>query len=128
MNQLKGIFLSLLLISIPVLADVETTSSVRGTVNVAGATVEITNQATGQSKTVTANESGSFSASFLKVGGPYTITASATGYNRESVDGLFLILNETSNVAITLVSVSDIEEVVTTAARSGSIKMVPVPA
>ena len=123
MNQLKGIFLSLLLISIPVLADVETTSSVRGTVNVAGATVEITNQATGQSKTVTANESGSFSASFLKVGGPYTITASATGYNRESVDGLFLILNETSNVAITLVSVSDIEEVVTTAARSGSIKI-----
>ena len=50
MNQLKGIFLSLLLISIPVLADVETTSSVRGTVNVAGATVEITNQATGHQK------------------------------------------------------------------------------
>ena len=53
MNYLKGLFLSIILISVPVLSEVETTSSIRGTVNVAGATVSITNESTGQSKLVT---------------------------------------------------------------------------
>ena len=47
MNYIKGLLLSILLISVPAFAEVETTSSIRGTVNVAGATVEITNQSTG---------------------------------------------------------------------------------
>ena len=80
MNYIKGLFLSIILISVPVLSEVETTSSIRGTVNVVGATVEITNQSTGQSKSVTAGATGGFSASFLKVGGPYSVSASAPGY------------------------------------------------
>ena len=123
MNYIKGLFLSILLISVPAFAEVETTSSIRGTVNVAGATVEITNQSTGQTKSVTAGTTGNFSASFLKVGGPYSVSASAPGYARESVDGLFLVLNESTNISITLVSTADVEEVVTTASRAGSIKV-----
>ena len=67
MNYIKGLLLSILLISVPAFAEVETTSSIRGTVNVAGATVENTNQSTGQTKSVTAGTTGNFSASFLKV-------------------------------------------------------------
>ena len=84
MNYIKGLFLSILLISVPAFAEVETTSSIRGTVNVAGAAVEITNQSTGQTKSVTAGTTGNFSASFLKVGGPYSVSASAPGYARPS--------------------------------------------
>ena len=123
MNYIKGLFLSILLISVPAFAEVETTSSIRGTVNVAGATVEITNQSTGQTKSVTAGTTGNFSASFLKVGGPYSVSASAPGYAKESVDGLFLVLNESTNISIRLVSTADVEEVVTTASRAGSIKV-----
>ena len=123
MNYLKGLFLSILLISVPVFSEVETTSSIRGTVNVAGATVSITNESTGQSKSVTSGSSGTFSASFLKVGGPYSVSASAPGYSTESVDGLFLILNETTSVSITLASADDLEEVVTVASKAGSIKI-----
>ena len=123
MNHLKGLFLSIILISVPVFSEVETTSSIRGTVNVAGATVSITNESTGQSKSVTSGSSGTFSASFLKVGGPYSVSASAPGYSTESVDGLFLILNETTSVSITLASADDLEEVVTVASKAGSIKI-----
>ena len=123
MNYVKVLFLSSFLIAFPVFSEVETTSSIRGTVNVAGATVEITNQSTGQSKSVSAGSTGGFSASFLKVGGPYSVSASAPGYATESVDGLFLVLNETTNIAITLTSSEDIEEVVTVGSKAGTIKV-----
>ena len=75
MNYIKVLFLSSFLIAFPVFSEVETTSSIRGTVNIAGATVEITNQSTGQTKSVSAGSTGGFSASFLKVGGPYSVSA-----------------------------------------------------
>ena len=123
MNYIKVLFLSSFLIAFPVFSEVETTSSIRGTVNVAGATVEITNQSTGQSKLVSAGSTGGFSASFLKVGGPYSVSASAPGYASESVDGLFLVLNETTNITITLFSSEDLEEVVTIGSKAGTIKV-----
>ena len=123
MNYIKVLFLSSFLIAFPVFSEVETTSSIRGTVNVAGATVEITNQSTGQSKSVSAGSTGGFSASFLKVGGPYSVSASAPGYVTESVDGLFLVLNETTNITITLFSSEDLEEVVTIGSKAGTIKV-----
>ena len=62
MNYIKVLFLSSFLIAFPVFSEVETTSSIRGTVNIAGATVEITNQSTGQTKSVSAGSTGGFSA------------------------------------------------------------------
>ena len=51
----------------------------RGTVNVSGATVVAEHTPTGITKTTSAGSSGSFSLSFLPIGGPYTVKVSAPG-------------------------------------------------
>ncbi|MDC0886739.1 carboxypeptidase-like regulatory domain-containing protein, partial [Altererythrobacter sp.] len=61
------------------------TSGVEGTVAdangtpVAGATVVVTDTRTGQARTLTTGSDGAFRAGSLVPGGPYTITATATG-------------------------------------------------
>ena len=93
---LKKVFLfsSVFFLSLPVFSDVDTTSGMRGTVNVSGATVVAEHTPTGITKTTTTGSSGSFSLSFLPIGGPYTVKVSAPGYNSESIDGLFLNLGD----------------------------------
>ena len=104
-------------------AEVGTTSSIRGVVNVSGAEVTVKHVPTGTTKTRTANEDGLFFVSDLLVGGPYEITASASGYQTQSESGLFLVLNKTAAVEISLVS-NDMEEIgVTASASSGTIRM-----
>jgi outer membrane receptor for ferrienterochelin and colicin len=117
MNSIKRLILTCLIVSFPVFADVDTTSSLRGSVNVGGAEVTVTNEATGITKTTTASGNGNFSLSFLPVGGPYTIEVRAPGYGTETVENIYLVLNETTNVSANLVSSSSVEEVVVTAAR-----------
>jgi hypothetical protein len=63
----------------------ETTSSIRGTVTadgkaVAGAKVIITHVPSGTRSTDTTDAAGVFSASGLRVGGPFTVVVSAPGY------------------------------------------------
>ena len=60
----------------------ETTSTIRGTVSsggapVAGATVEVLNVPSGTRSTLTTDANGNFSATGLRVGGPYTVTVTA---------------------------------------------------
>jgi len=106
-----------------VFAEVETTSSLRGVVNVAGAVVSATHTPTGTSKTRSANADGAFYLSDLQIGGPYDISVSAPGYKSESLGGVYLVLDKTTEIAVTLVS-SDIEEITVTATASqGSIRM-----
>ena len=106
-----------------VFAEVETTSSLRGVVNVAGAVVSATHTPTGTSKTRSASADGAFYLSDLQIGGPYEISVSAPGYKSESLGGIYLVLDKTTDVTVTLVS-SDIEEITVTAAASqGSIRM-----
>ena len=106
-----------------VFAEVETTSSLRGVVNVAGAVVSATHTPTGTSKTRSASADGAFYLSDLQIGGPYDISVSAPGYKTESLGGIYLVLDKTTDVTVTLVS-SDIEEITVTASASqGSIRM-----
>ena len=106
-----------------VFAEVATTSSLRGVVNVAGAVVSATHTPTGTSKSRSASADGAFYLSDLQIGGPYDISVAAPGYKTESLGGVFLILNKTTDITVTLVS-SDIEEITVTAAASeGSIRM-----
>ena len=103
-------------------AEVDTTSSIRGVVNVSGAVVSATHTPTGSTKSKTATD-GAFYLSNLLIGGPYEITISASGYGTQSIGDVYLVLNETSNLEVTLVS-DDLEEItVTAAAGQGSIRM-----
>jgi len=79
----------------------ETTSSVRGTITqpdgtpAGGATVRVTDTRTGTSRTTTTSDSGQFSASGLRVGGPYTIQVEAAGSAPQSITDVTLGLGET---------------------------------
>ena len=114
---------ALLFSSAPVLTDVDVTSSLRGNVNVSGATIVAKHTPTGISKVTTAGSSGNFTLSFLPVGGPYEITASAPGYSSERLEGVFLVLSETASISVTLARSAAEELVVTAVAGTGIIKM-----
>ena len=119
MTKLKKLFIvpalfAALFTSLPLLTDVDTTSSIRGSVNVSGASVLAEHTPTGITKATSAGASGNFSLSFLPIGGPYEITVSAPGYQTARLEGIFLVLNETESVSVTL-SRSDAEEIVVTA-------------
>ncbi len=122
---LKKIFLfsSVFCLSLPVFSDVDTTSGMRGTVNVTGATVVAEHTPTGITKTTTTGSSGSFSLSFLPIGGPYTVKVSAPGYNSESIDGLFLNLGDPLSFGVTLTSTSAADEIIVTAKPAEAFKM-----
>jgi hypothetical protein len=122
---LKKVFLfsSVFFLSLPVFSDVDTTSGMRGTVNVSGATVVAEHTPTGITKTTTTSSSGSFSLSFLPIGGPYTVKVSAPGYNSESIDGLFLNLGDPLSFGVTLTSTSAADEIIVTAKPAEAFKM-----
>ncbi len=69
------------------------TSGVEGTVSdsegnpLPSATVVITDTRTGASRTLSVGGSGSFNATGLVAGGPYTITATAEGYEGQTLEG-----------------------------------------
>ena len=109
--------------STPVFADVGTTSSLRGVVNIAGATVTAEHTPTGATKSKSASVDGAFYLSNLPIGGPYQITVSASGYQTETLGGVYLQLNKTTEVTVSLAS-SDVEEItVTGTVPEGSIRM-----
>ncbi|MBO9624251.1 MAG: TonB-dependent receptor [Sphingomonas sp.] len=86
----------------------ETTSTIRGTVvsagtPVAGATVVITDSATGQRSTVTTDAAGAFSAGGLRPGGPYTVDVSSASGNY-SVTDVYTVVGQPYDVPIDLAS------------------------
>ena len=94
----------------------DTTSTITGDVNVSGVTVTVTHEPTGSVKSTTTDDSFRFSS--LRPGGPYKIVASKTGYSSESLDNIFLVLNDTADFQINLVAV-DVEDLTVTASRIG---------
>ncbi|MFV8782597.1 TonB-dependent receptor [Microbulbifer sp. SA54] len=102
----------------------QTTSAIRGIVTsngevpVGNATVTIIHQPSNSRSIIQSNDSGRFSASGLRVGGPYTITVT-TESGEEVLDGIYLTLDEALSLPINLgsngVSLNDLEEVVVTA-------------
>jgi hypothetical protein len=55
---------------------------------IGGATVVITDTRTGAKSSMTTDSTGSFNASGLTTGGPYTVTASAKGFQGQTVEGI----------------------------------------
>src|SRR5688572_33452882 len=65
---------------------------------VANATVEITDNRTGVSRTLETDGDGRFVARGLTVGGPYTVAASASGYQGQTVNDLTTSLQGATNL------------------------------
>ena len=121
--KIGSALLAAALFLLPLSADVETTSGLKGNVNVPGATVEVVYSPTGLRKSTEVGENGNFSFSFLPVGGPYVVNVSADGYKSESVSDVYLVLSKVSDVNVSLVSLESLEDVVVSAkAGDGSLK------
>jgi hypothetical protein len=102
----------------------ETTATVRGTVEadgapVAGAEVVVTHQPSGTVFRTTSDADGSFSASGLRIGGPFTVDVNASGYETTQVTDLFLQAGQPFRLPVVLQTTSDI--VVTAASVRSSI-------
>jgi len=86
----------------------ETTSSIRGTITqpdgspAVGANVRIVDTRTGTSRSTTTTESGQFTASGLRVGGPYTIHVAASGLAPQSITDITLGLGDTFTFEVAL--------------------------
>ena len=85
-----------------------------------GATVTVTDTRTGNSQSFSTNESGLFSAQNLTTGGPYTIAATASGYQGQTVEQIFTSLQGATELTFALTSAateSDSAAIVVTASR-----------
>ena len=104
----------------PVMAQ-QITSGIEGTVvddsgnPVSGATVTITDTRTGAARTITTGAGGTFSATGLVTGGPYTVAANANGFEGQTVEGIQTTLQGNTSLTFTLSSGSG--EIVVTGTR-----------
>ncbi len=114
------IFLLFLIMPLAGLAQ-QTTSSMR--VNVAtpngmpstDATITVTDTRTGSARTAAVTSAGSATFSGLRIGGPYTVKASAMGYSDQTVTDVFVRLGDTFVLPMML-GENDMEEVIVTSA------------
>ena len=114
------VFLVVLTIPVAGLAQV-TTSSMRVTVATpdgmpaTNASVSITDTRTGSTRAVAVTSAGSVTVTGLRIGGPYTVKASAIGYSDQTVTDVFVRLGDTFLLPMSL-GESDMEEVIVTSA------------
>ena len=101
-----------------------TTSSIRGDVTsetgaaVSDATVTITHTPSGTVSTATTNASGVFSARGLRVGGPYTVEIGGGDFAPVQIDELYLTLDQTLSLPITVTGARTMDTVVVTGTRA----------
>ena len=106
-----------------------TSAGVTGTVlgtdgnPVAGAEVTIRHEASGTVSRVSTDASGRYTARGLRVGGPYTVTATKEGVGSDTEQGVYLALDTTNTVDARLggeLNATTVESVVVTGTNLGS--------
>lgn len=86
------------------------TTGIDGTVSdeegnpIEGATVTITDTRTGAERTITTGSNGSFAASGLVTGGPYTVSASAAGFEGQTIADITTNLQGNTTLGFSLAS------------------------
>jgi hypothetical protein len=93
---------------------------------ISNATVTITDTRTGSSQEATTGSDGLFSARNLQTGGPYTVTATATGFQGQTVEQLFTNLQGATQLTFSLTPVTaetDAGTIVVTAARAKATQL-----
>jgi len=101
----------------------EVTSGVQGAVTdeagnpLQGATVVIVDTRNGRTSTAETSSSGSFTFRNLEVGGPFTISANADGFQGERAEGVFATLGDTTSLRFELANAGSevMDEIVVTA-------------
>ena len=97
------------------------TTGISGTVTdengnpLSGATVVVTDTRTGVTRTLTTGANGSFSATNLVTGGPYTIAANADGYEGQTINDVTTSLQGDTSLTFSLSS--GVGEIVVTSSR-----------
>jgi hypothetical protein len=108
----------LLLAGLPVVHAQVTTANLKGVVTdesgepLIGANVVAVHTPSGAQYGISTREDGRFTLPNLRVGGPYTVTASSVGYAEVNEEGLFLNLGQTATVNFKLSSGVELEEIV----------------
>src|SRR5690349_13514035 len=122
----KILWFSFLLLSLAVIPALAQDATVVGTVTdksgavVPETTITITNVATGESRTLTSNESGQYVAAALHIG-TYTVKAEARGFNIAEVTGVVLNVGDRRRIDFNL-SVGAVQQSVTVEATAVAIK------
>lgn len=112
-------------LSVPVIAQ-EITAKIDGQVAgpggqpIANARVQIVHTPSGTTRVTSTSASGSFLASGLRVGGPYTITISAGNYQTVVVNDVYLDLDQAFEMNASMATAGDIDEIVITAQQLDS--------
>ncbi len=107
------------------------TTGIQGTVTddagapVAGAQITVTDTRTGAARTLTTGATGTFTATGLTTGGPYTVAAIADGYEGQTVENINTTLQGNTQVAFTLATGAG--EIVVTAQRARVTQSVTGP-
>ena len=84
---------------------------------VGGATITVTHVPSGTQSHAVADANGVFDLRGLRVGGPYRVTASKSGYADQTIDDLHLNVADVRRVRLALVPTNEVSEVVVTAAK-----------
>ncbi len=82
------------------------------------ATVTVVDTRTGQTRTLDADPDGSFRVGSLVPGGPYTVTASAPGYEGQSVEDVFVTVSGNTDFTFELAESATGDVIVVTGARA----------
>lgn len=109
------------------------TSGVEGSVNdadgnpLSGASVSITDTRTGSTRTVSTGSSGNFSAQGLVAGGPYTITATASGFEGQTIENRSLNVSGNLRLKFGLTPSATESVIVVTGARVQAVQLAVGP-
>ncbi|HEY6814479.1 MAG TPA: TonB-dependent receptor [Croceibacterium sp.] len=113
------------------LAAQQITTGIEGTVTdeagapIAGAMVTITDERTGASRTITANDNGNFTASGLVSGGPYTVSATAADYEGQTVSDIQTTLQGNTSLTFALTSGGGVITVTASRVRATQLEVGP---
>ncbi|TDW96528.1 TonB-dependent receptor [Dinghuibacter silviterrae] len=105
----------------------ETTSDMQGRITdgtngLAGATVIALHVPTGTRYSTTTRKDGRFNLSNMRIGGPYTITVTYTGYQEQKQENVTLVLGQTFFADYSMVQeTKQLQELVVTATRQNKI-------
>lgn len=105
------------------------TSGIEGTVEASdgtplvGATVIVRDTRTGRTETLTAGDSGRFRVESLTAGGPYTITATAPGYEGQTVQDVFITIQGNTSLSFDLAPQTGADDVTTVIVSANRVNL-----